>query len=71
MKTISSILPVLKIHSRAVKSFCCLPGDCELVSIASLAGTTGETIPGADRGVLSVRYMILACPQSRQNLWSA
>ena len=33
----------------AAKSICTHLGDCELVSIASLAGTSGEIQPGADR----------------------
>jgi ferredoxin len=33
----------------AAKSICTHLGDCDLVSIASLAGTSGEIHPGADR----------------------
>ena len=33
----------------AARSICHHLGDCELVSIASLAGTTGEITPSADR----------------------
>jgi ferredoxin len=33
----------------AAKSICTHLGDCDLVSIASLAGTSGEIQPGADR----------------------
>jgi ferredoxin len=33
----------------AAKSICMHLGECELVSIASLAGTSGEIQPGADR----------------------
>jgi len=33
----------------AAKAICARLGDCEMVSIASLAGTSGEIQPGADR----------------------